>query len=181
MSGLSLWISAAMIASGAVAATGSTPTGAKIEPSGFATIEKAPHPPYDLEPPPSENRPRSEAEWYARDQGISLAEAEKRYGEQHAIMPAFERLLARLREGEPGNFTSARMVHAPDWATNSTSSAIQNARLRATRSIRASRPGWRATRKRSFRLRSSRGQRGSRSTGSPMASAWTTPTAPPSS
>ncbi|MEO6361377.1 MAG: hypothetical protein ABIO43_12525 [Sphingomicrobium sp.] len=106
---------AALIASSDMAAPGFVPTGAKIERSGFATIEKAPHLPYPDEPPPSENLPRSQAKWYARDQGISVEEARKRQAEQQAIMPAFERLLARLRASEAGNFTSARMFHSPDW------------------------------------------------------------------
>lgn len=110
-----LWIGSALIASSAMAAPAFVPTGAKIEASGFATIEKAPHRPYPEEPPPSDNLPRSQAEWYARDQGISIDEARKRQAEQHAIMPVLERLLARLRASEAGNFTSARMIHSPDW------------------------------------------------------------------
>ncbi|MEO5773759.1 MAG: hypothetical protein ABIQ32_06535 [Sphingomicrobium sp.] len=108
-------ITAALIATGAVAAPQFVPTGATIEASGFATVEKAPHVPYPDEPPPSDNRPRTEAEWYARDQGISIEEARKRQIEQQALMPVFERLLARLRVSEAGNYTSARMIHSPDW------------------------------------------------------------------
>lgn len=92
------------------------PTGAKIEPSGFATIERAPPVPYPDEPPPSENRPHSQAAWYARDLGISIEEAEARQREQQALQPEFERLIALLRVREPGNFTAPRIVHKPDWA-----------------------------------------------------------------
>ena len=92
------------------------PTGATIEASGFATIERAPPVPYPDQPPPSENRPHSEAAWYARDLGISIEEAEQRQQEQQALRPEFERLITLLREKEPGNFTAPRIVHKPDWA-----------------------------------------------------------------
>lgn len=91
------------------------PTGAKIEPSGFATIERAPPVPYPDEPPPSENRPYSAAAYYARDLGISVDEAEHRQREQQALQPEFERLIALLRVREAGNFTAPRIVHEPDW------------------------------------------------------------------
>ncbi len=93
-----------------------TPTGAKIEPSGFATIERAPPLPYPKEPPPAENRPKGEAEWYARDLGIPVEEAQRRQREQQALRPEFERLITLLRVREAGNFTAPRIVHQPDWA-----------------------------------------------------------------
>ncbi len=92
------------------------PTGAKIEASGFATIEQAPASPFPDQLPPPENRPRDERGYYARLAGISDSEAQKRLTEQQSARPAFERLLATLREREAGNFTDARMVHTPDWA-----------------------------------------------------------------
>lgn len=91
------------------------PTGSKIEPSGYASIERAPHVPYPDEPPPADYNPGGEAEWYARDQGISVADARRRQAEQQAIMPEFERLLGTLRTREEGNFTAPRMIHRPDW------------------------------------------------------------------
>ena len=99
----------------AAAAPVFAPTGAKIEPSGYATIERAPHLPYPEEPPAADTNPGAEAEWYARDQGISVAEARQRQAEQQAMFTEFELLLANLRAREPGNFTAARMIHQPDW------------------------------------------------------------------
>ena len=99
----------------AAAALAFVPTGAKIEPSGFATIERAPHVPYPEEPPTSDAFVGAEAEWYARDNGISVAEARKRQAEQGAIMTEFQLLVENLRSREAGNFTAARMIHQPDW------------------------------------------------------------------
>jgi hypothetical protein len=92
------------------------PKAATIEPSGFATIERAPPIPYPDEPPPAEGRPTSEAGWYAREVGVSEQEAARRQREQQAIRPEFERLLGALRKHEAGNFTAPRMIHKPDWA-----------------------------------------------------------------
>jgi hypothetical protein len=92
------------------------PRGAVIESSGFATILQAPSPPFPDAPPPPENRPTNEAEWYAQAQGITVEEAVKRQREQAALRPQLERLLGLVRAKEPGNFTAVRMVHEPDWA-----------------------------------------------------------------
>jgi hypothetical protein len=92
------------------------PTGAVVERSGFATILQAPSPAYPDAPPPAENRPASEAGWYAESQGISEQEAARRQREQQALRPQVERLLRVLRAKEAGNFTAPRMVHSPDWA-----------------------------------------------------------------
>lgn len=98
---------------GAAIAAGFVPTGAKIEPSGFATIERAPSAPVS----PSAPEPQlSEAGWYAREVGISEAEAAKRQREQQTIRMELDRLVAQLRINEAGNFTAARMIHKPDWA-----------------------------------------------------------------
>jgi hypothetical protein len=108
---------AALVASAAVFAAVPelpVPTGARIEASGFATIEVAPVTPASK--PKRDDRPKSEAGFYALDNGISQAEAMKRIDEQHEMRPEFERLLATLRAREKGNFTSARMIHKPDWA-----------------------------------------------------------------
>lgn len=106
-------IAAAMMAAAAHAADRFVPTGAKIEPSGFATVERAPSAPVVRAAPEPHV---TEAGWYARDVGISEAEAAKRQREQQAIRPEFERLLGELRTKEAGNFTAPRMVHKPDWA-----------------------------------------------------------------
>lgn len=94
----------------------SPPAGATIEPSGFATVLDVPVPDYSKL---VERQPKfegAEAEWYARDQKISVAEARKRQGEQNALRPRFERLMEQLRAKEAGNYTDARVVHQPDWA-----------------------------------------------------------------
>lgn len=101
----------------AVASSAWVPTDARIEPSGHASLVRVPSPAYADAPPPPDNRPPGdEAARYARDQGISEAEATKRLAAQMAIRPEFERLLATLRNHEAGNFIAPRMVHAPDWA-----------------------------------------------------------------
>ncbi|HEX8572981.1 MAG TPA: hypothetical protein VF759_09530 [Allosphingosinicella sp.] len=119
-----LWLAAASIlacsaaaGSGPAANPGAVlPRGASIEASGFATIEQAPPSPFPERPPAAENRPRDEDGYYAQLAGISDSEARRRMAEQRASRPEFERLLGRLRAGERGNFTEARMVHRPDWA-----------------------------------------------------------------
>lgn len=92
------------------------PAGAKIEASGFATIEQAPASPFPDVLPPPDDRPKDERGFYASMAGISDSEAQKRIGEQQAAFPQFEKLLDTLRAREKGNFTAARMIHKPDWA-----------------------------------------------------------------
>jgi hypothetical protein len=92
------------------------PRAAKIEASGFATIEQAPPSPFFDRLPPPENRARDERSYYAQLADISDAEAKKRLAEQAATRPIFEKLLSTLRKREKGNFTDARIVHKPDWA-----------------------------------------------------------------
>ena len=105
------------LATGALlAAAGFVPAGAKIEPSGFASVAQVPTTPPPDKPPPSENRPKDERGFYAQMAGISDAEAAKRIAEQQKSRPLFEKLLATLRRREAGNFTDARLVHKPDWA-----------------------------------------------------------------
>lgn len=105
-----------LAACGSAAAQTVIPKGAKLEASGFATIEKAPPSPFPDRLPPSENRPKNETGFYARMAGISDAEAQKRIAEQHQTRPQFARLIGTLRAREAGNFTDARIVHKPDWA-----------------------------------------------------------------
>ncbi len=100
-----------------VAALGpEAPPGATLGAEGFATIEQMPPSPFPDHLPPPENRPRSEAGYYARLAGVGEAEAGRRLAQQQAARPQFERLLGTLRAREKGNFTDARMVHSPDWA-----------------------------------------------------------------
>ena len=103
-------------ASAAVPHAAAPPTGARVEASGFATVERAPPSPFPAEAPASENRPKNETGYYARMAGISDAEAGRRMAEQRAARPEFTRLLRTLRAREAGNFTETRMVHTPDWA-----------------------------------------------------------------
>lgn len=89
------------------------PEGARVEPSGFLTVEQAPASPPG---PPLARGPENELTFYAQLAGVSNAEAAKRLKEQEATRPEFERLLAQLRSRERGNFTEAELVHRPDWA-----------------------------------------------------------------
>ncbi|MGI8611774.1 MAG: hypothetical protein ACR2KH_05825, partial [Sphingomicrobium sp.] len=111
-----LAISAISAISALTAAAGFVPTGAKIEPSGFASVGQVPPTPLPAKPPPAENRPKDERGFYAQMAGISDAEAAKRVREQQVTRPQFEKLLATPRKREAGNFTDARLVHKPDWA-----------------------------------------------------------------
>ncbi len=104
------------VGSSAVAQTGAgKPRGVTIGRDGYATIRTAP-------PSPTtgitSQRPsyRTQYEWYAQEHGLTLDEAKRRMGEQHAIIPAFERLQERLRRLEPDNYISARVNHLPDWS-----------------------------------------------------------------
>ncbi|WP_118855856.1 hypothetical protein [Sphingomonas mesophila] len=58
---------------------------------------------------------RTQYEWYAQENGISVAEAKKRTSEQMAVQPILERLRVRLAAAEPHNYVDVRMVHQPDW------------------------------------------------------------------
>jgi hypothetical protein len=113
------WIAGLMAATAgsaatvAMAASAAPPTGAHIEPSGFATVETVPSTPAVRAP--RDNRPQTEPGWYAQSNGISEAEARRRIAEQQKVFPEFEKLLGTLRAREKGNFTSARMIHKPDW------------------------------------------------------------------
>lgn len=113
------FIVCAMLAAGSAGAAAPerafVPTGARIEPSGFATVERAPPLPYPDEPPPAESWP-GEERWYAQIYGLPAAEVRRRQREQQALRPEFERLIALLRVREAGNFTAPRIVHKPDWA-----------------------------------------------------------------
>lgn len=91
------------------------PKGAKIEPSGYATVLKVALPDYRKTVQRRPKPPASVAAWYAEERGISEAEAGKRLGEQQVMGPVFERLVERLRKAEADNYTGARLVHDPDW------------------------------------------------------------------
>ena len=112
--GTGIWIVA--LSGLAAAAASPLPSGARLEPSGFATIGRVPSTPLPDQPPPAENRPGSEAEWYARANGISVAEATKRQREQQALLGELNRLGQLLPKQEAGNYAGVRMVHQPDWA-----------------------------------------------------------------
>ena len=90
------------------------PAGARVEPSGFLTIEQAPPSPVPRTVRP--NRAQNERTVYAELAGISNAEAARRLREQEALRPAAERLVRQLRTRERGNFTDVEIVHQPDWA-----------------------------------------------------------------
>lgn len=91
------------------------PKGAKIEPSGFATVVRVALPDYRKTVQRRPKPPASVAAWYAQEQGISEAEAGKRLGELQVIQPVLERLRERLSRQEADNYTGVRLVHDPDW------------------------------------------------------------------
>ena len=81
----------------------------------YATIRKVPPSPTgDVEP--QRVNYRTVSEWYAQEEGLPLEEANQRLSEQMGLQPIFERLQERLRQHEPDNYVSARLVHQPDWA-----------------------------------------------------------------
>ncbi|GAA4714221.1 hypothetical protein H9L13_04505 [Sphingomonas lutea] len=82
--------------------------------STFATILEAPPSPTG-DVAPQRNDFVSQEHWYARENGISVAEAKKRMADQQAISAEFEGLRARLAANESDNYTGVRMVHQPDW------------------------------------------------------------------
>ncbi len=104
----------ALLATATVAAAGPVPKGARVSASGFATIRVAPpSPTADVRSQrPTYNGP---IEFYAQEEGLTIAEARKRMSEQMAFQPVFERLEERLRRLEPDNYVSARINHKPDW------------------------------------------------------------------
>lgn len=87
------------------------PTGARIEPSGFATILSAPSAPYPDAPPPMPAE--QETQRLAREQGISVSHAELMMNPDEASMRAANALRQRLRREEAGNFVDARIVRDP--------------------------------------------------------------------
>ena len=89
------------------------PRGARVEPSGFWTVEQAPASPAQ---PSAPSRRQTERTFYAELAGVSNAEAARRMREQEALRPTAERLVRQLRARERGNFTEVEIVHKPDWA-----------------------------------------------------------------
>jgi hypothetical protein len=89
-----------------------SPIGVRVERSGFWTIERAPNSPAAAATP---LRPSGKT-IYAEIAGVSNEEAEKRLREQDAMRPEFERLMAKLRAREQGNYTDVELIHRPDWA-----------------------------------------------------------------
>ena len=105
----------ASLAAAASAGPTQAPVRAIVGKSGYATIRTVPPSPTgEVESErPTYSTPQ---EWYAQENGISVAEATKRNAEQAAFRPILERLLERLRRLEPDNYVSARMNHQPDWS-----------------------------------------------------------------
>lgn len=89
------------------------PKGGRVEKSGFLTVEHAPPSPAAA---PLRRGPQNEQTFYAQLAGVSNEEAARRLQQQDALRPEFERLLAKLRSNERGNFTEAELIHRPDWA-----------------------------------------------------------------
>lgn len=102
------------------------PTGAKIEPSGYATILKAPPAPYDPPPrtptgweaplPPGETRLATddvEILQYRWDRGISLALARAEIAQLRADGPEARAVEARAKAAEPDNFVQLGILRLP--------------------------------------------------------------------
>ena len=88
--------------------------GARVEASGFWTIETAPDSPTTT--PPVRTGPENELTLYAQLAGVSNEEAAKRMKAQERMRPESERLMRTLRTKERGNYTDAELIHRPDWA-----------------------------------------------------------------
>lgn len=90
------------------------PPGAVVRKSGYATITRVPPSPTGdvVSQRPTYNGP---IEFYAQEEGLTIAEARQRISEQMGFVPIFERLQERLRRLEPDNYISARINHQPDW------------------------------------------------------------------
>ena len=87
------------------------PTGARIEPSGFATILSAPPLPYPDAPPAP---PREqESQRIAREQGTSVSRAERMMNPDSATMQAAMALHRRLQRDAPGNYVDVQIVRDP--------------------------------------------------------------------
>ena len=109
---------ASLVASASLQAAASAAAGPSrwsVGETGFATVLRAPPSPTGgvQSQRPTYNGP---IEFYAQEEGLSLAEARKRISEQRAFQPIFERLQARLQKHEPDNYVSARINHQPDWS-----------------------------------------------------------------
>ena len=87
------------------------PTGARLEPSGFATILSAPPVPYADAPPvpPGEQ----ETQRIAREQGISVAEAEGGMNPDEATREAAMALHRRLQREGGDDYVDVRIVRDP--------------------------------------------------------------------
>lgn len=90
-------------------AAGSSPEGE------YPTIESAPPIDFDSSLPPPDDRPSGDNEWYARDQGISLEEAERRMRLRRQVGPEMDELRRRLAAEQPDNFADAWIEHSPEW------------------------------------------------------------------
>jgi hypothetical protein len=98
---------------GMAAVEAGRPSGSTTEPTGFATILKAPPSPTgDVKPTP---RFATFEEWYAHEHGLSVAEGKRRIAEQRKSYPDVQRLAVELTAKEAGNYAGARMIHRPDW------------------------------------------------------------------
>lgn len=54
--------------------------------------------------------------WYAREHGLTEAEAKRRLAEQGRLALTFGHIRNRLQREQPGNFVGAMLRHEPDWA-----------------------------------------------------------------
>lgn len=109
------WMMVPLVLVGVAAGVSAAPPRAVVGKGGFATILRVPPSPTgDVKSQrPTYNGP---IEFYAQEEGLTIAEARKRISEQMGFVPIFDRLQERLRRLEPDNYVSARINHKPDWS-----------------------------------------------------------------
>lgn len=88
-------------------------TGARIGADGMATIAKVPPTPFPDEPPPQPAPAMSLIETYARDNGISVAQAEAEINGDAEFQRVLADVTAKLRQDHPANFAGVRIVRDP--------------------------------------------------------------------
>jgi hypothetical protein len=81
----------------------------------YPTIETAPPADYGVAPPGRDDRPASQAGWYARSYGVSEAEAERRMRLQREVGAQIGPIEARLRIEQGDNFADVWIEHVPEW------------------------------------------------------------------
>jgi hypothetical protein len=88
---------------------------AQPDPGSYPTIETAPPADYGVAPPAPDDRPRSQAGWYARTYGVSEQEAQRRMRLQHEVGARIRPIEQRLEAEQADNFADVWIEHVPEW------------------------------------------------------------------